>query len=60
MAQFLTLDACIYLILLFCVVGLPWLIVALGLRGSLHSLNSFNENIPPRRAALIARYQNLL
>lgn len=59
MAQFLTLDACIYLILLFCVVGLPWLIVTLGLRSSLHSLNSFNENVPPRHAALITRCQNI-
>jgi hypothetical protein len=59
MAQFLTFDACIYLTLLFCVVGLPWLIVTLGLRGSMHALNSFNEAVPPRHAALIARYQDL-
>ena len=60
MAQFLSFDGCIHLALLFCVVGVPWLIVSLGLRDSMHSLDSFNDDAPPRHAALIARYQNLL
>jgi hypothetical protein len=60
MAQLFTFDGCIYLMLLFCVTGLPWLIVTLGLRGSMHSLASFHEDAPPRHAALIARYQDLL
>ena len=60
MAQFITLDLCIYLGLLFCVVGMPWMILTLGLRSALNSIELLDEEAPPRHAALIARYRNSL
>lgn len=59
MAQFITIDALIYAGLVFCVAGIPWVIMALGLRAALNS-GQFMEEAPPRHAALIARYQDTL
>jgi hypothetical protein len=55
----MTLDLCIQLALLFFVVAMPWIIVMLGLRRAMHSMDFLDEVGPVEQAALIARYQNL-
>lgn len=60
MAQFMTTDVLVYAALVFCVAGLPWAIMAYGLRSALSSGQLMEEEMPPRHAALMARYHETL
>jgi hypothetical protein len=54
----MTADFGIHLMLLLGVVGLPWVLLAYGLRADMRSMIAYSEEEPPRRAALMARYRD--